>query len=123
MVKTLNVDSCPTVVAPDSTLIRELLNPSHTGIEASIRYSLAHGTILKGGRTHKHRLRSTSETYYILAGKGRISVDEVVVKVRPGSLVYVPPQAMQHVENVGESDLEYLVICDPAWSDHDVEVQ
>ncbi len=87
-----------------------------------MNYSLAHGTILKRNKTIQHRLRSSSEVYFVLSGVARISVNRYIVEVGAGSLVYVPPQAIQYVENTGDSDLQYLVICDPAWTPEDVEV-
>lgn len=117
---TLDVESCSKVVAPDSTIIRELMNPRISDV--NVTYSLAHGTILKGNKTLLHRLGSSSEAYYILAGTARISVNEDSVEVGPGTLVYVPPDAAQYVENTGDSDLQYLVICEPAWTPTDVEI-
>jgi cytosine deaminase len=117
---TVDVESCSKVVAPDSTIIRELLNPQIPDV--NITYSLAHGTILKENKTLRHRLGSSSEAYYILAGTARIWVNEDAVEVGPGALVYVPPDAVQYVENSGDSDLQYLVICDPAWAPSDVEI-
>ncbi len=118
----LHVESLPKVVAPDSTIIRELLNPSILGSESNVQYSLAHGTILIGEKTTRHRLRSSSEVYFVLAGRARISVNDDEVEVESGSLVYVPPKAMQYVENIGDSDLQYLVICNPPWTPQDVEL-
>lgn len=117
---TLDVESCSKVVAPDSTIIRELMNPRIPDV--NVTYSLAHGTLLKGNKTLLHRLGSSSEAYYILAGTARISVNEDSVEVGPGTLVYVPPDAAQYVENTGDSDLQYLVICEPAWTPTDVEI-
>jgi mannose-6-phosphate isomerase-like protein (cupin superfamily) len=120
---TIDVKTQPKVLAPDSTIIQELLNPNSSGMKTMVKYSLAHGTIPKGKKTLKHRLRTTSEVYFILAGKARFTVDEDVVEVEPESLVYIPPHATQNVENIGNSNLRYLVICDPAWSSKDVEIQ
>lgn len=117
---TVDLKSLSKVVAPDSTIIRELLNPRRPDV--NIKYSLAHGTILKENKTIRHRLRSSSEAYFILAGTARFSVNEDVMEVGPGTLVYVPPDAAQYVENTGDSDLQYLVICDPAWAPSDVEI-
>ncbi len=116
----VDLESRSKVVAPDSTIIRELLNPQTPDV--NITYSLSHGTILKDNKTLRHRLGSSSETYYILAGTARIWVNEEVVEVGPGALVYVPPDAAQYVENIGDADLQYLVICDPAWTRSDVEI-
>lgn len=117
---TVDVDSSTAVVAPDSTIIREMLNPQLPNVD--VTYSLAHGTIPREKRTLLHTLRSSSEAYYILAGTARIWVDKDAVEVGPGALVLVPPGATQFVENTGPSDLQYLVICDPAWASSDVEI-
>ncbi len=116
----LDVASRSKRVAPDSTIIRELLNLQTPGV--NISYSLAHGTILKRHKTRLHKLKTSSETYFILTGTARIWVNEEAVEAGAGSLVYVPPDAAQYVENIGNSDLEYLVICDPAWKSSDVEI-
>lgn len=117
---TVDVDSRNRVVAPDLTIIREMLNPQV--LDVDVTYSLAHGTIPREKKTLLHRLRSSSEAYYILAGTARIWVDKDAVEVGPGALVYIPPGAAQYVENIGHSDLQYLVICDPAWVPSDVEI-
>ena len=117
---TADLESRIRVVAPDSTIIRELLNPQIPDV--NITYSLAHGTIPKGKKTLLHKLRSSSEAYYILAGTGRIWVNEDIVEVGPGVLVFIPPGVAQYVENTGASKLQYLVICDPAWASSDVEI-
>jgi mannose-6-phosphate isomerase-like protein (cupin superfamily) len=117
---TVDVESRSELVAPDSTIIRELLSPQVTDV--NVTYSLAHGTIPKGKKTLLHSLRSSSEAYYILVGTARIWVNEDAVEVGPGALVYVPSDAVQYVENTGDSDLQYLVICEPAWVISDVEI-
>ena len=117
---TVDVQSGSKTVAPDSTIIRELLSPQV--LEVNVSYSLAHGTIPKGEKTLLHRLHSSSETYFILTGAARIWANGDSVEAGPGMLVYVPPHAAQYVENIGDSNLKYLVICDPPWSHADVEI-
>ena len=99
-------------MAPDSTIIRELLNPDTINTGVSARHGLADGTITSGKKTLQHRLKSSSEVYNTLEGRTRISVNEKVVEIGQGSLVYVAPHAMQYVENIGDFNLQYLVICD-----------
>ncbi|MFW9792784.1 MAG: cupin domain-containing protein [Candidatus Thorarchaeota archaeon] len=118
----LDIESQPIIIAPDSTRIQELLNPNSSEKETNVGYSLALGTILVGRKTIRHRLRSSSEVYFILKGRARFSINEHVEEVGVGSLVYVPPRAIQYVENIGDSDLQYLVICDPPWHQDDVEL-
>ena len=42
--------------------------------------------------------------------------------VSKDSTVYIPPNAIQHIENTGKSDLKFICIVDPAWRVEDEEV-
>ncbi len=109
----------PEFLAGDHTVLRELLHPSKQPL--TLGYSIAHGTVAPGARSKWHRLRS-SEVYYIIAGRGRITVDDSVVPVAPGSVVYVQPGGKQSLENTGSTPIEFLCLVDPAWRPEDEEV-
>ena len=76
--------------------------------------SLAHATLPAGRHSRPHRLKST-EIYYILAGTGIMHVHDETAEVKPGDAVYIPPQAIQYIENAGAGDLTFLCLVDPAW--------
>lgn len=78
----------PEFLAGDHTVLRELLHPAKQPL--ALGYSLAQGTLAPGAWSKWHRLTS-SEAYYIIAGAGRLTVDDSVVSVGPGSVVDVPP--------------------------------
>ncbi|MDA3929140.1 MAG: cupin domain-containing protein [Prolixibacteraceae bacterium] len=107
-------------VAGDETLLKEVLNPSDKA--CNIRYSLAHAVVKPGQCTLPHRLRS-SETYYVLSGKGEVSINSEKQIISANELVYIPPMALQNICNVGETDLVFLCICDPAWRKKDEIVE
>lgn len=107
-------------VAGDETLLKEVLNP--TDPEADVRYSLAHAVVKPGQTTLPHRLKS-SETYYILSGKGEVCINDEKQMVGADELVYIPPRAKQCIKNVGNDDLIFLCICDPAWRKEDEIVE
>ena len=109
----------PEFLAGDNTVLRELLHPTKQPI--ALRYSLAHGTLAPGGRSKWHRLTS-SEVYYIIAGRGRLTVDDSVVVVEAGSVVYVPPGCTQSLESSGPAAIEFLCLVDPAWRPEDEDV-
>jgi len=92
--------------------LRELLHPEKEALK--IRYSLAHAKVKPGQKTKPHRL-SVSEVYYIIAGQGRMHIDEESLEVVPQCAIYITPQSIQYVENTGDCDLEFLCIVDPAW--------
>ena len=103
------------IVALDDTKIREFLNPKHEEIGPSIRYSLAHASLPAGKASFPHRFFEASEVYYILRGKGVMHIDDETAEVEPGDTIYIPPRAVQFIENTGDDNLEFLCIVDPAW--------
>lgn len=115
----VNLAARPEFLAGDHTRLRELLHPAKQPL--ALEYSMAHGVLAPGARSKRHRLAS-SEVYYIIAGRGRLTVDGAVVAVEPGSVVYVPPGGTQSLDNVGSTDIEFLCLVDPAWRPEDEEV-
>lgn len=115
----VKVAECPEFVAGDETLLREVLHPAVHG--APIRYSIAQARIRPRGRSLPHRLTG-SEVYYFLLGRGRMYIDDEYSEVEAGQIVYVPPGAIQFVENLGDGDLVFLCIVDPAWRAEDEDV-
>ena len=109
----------PKFLAGDHTLLRELLHPGKQPL--ALGYSMAHGTLAPSARSKRHRLTS-SEVYYIIAGQGRLTVDDSVIEVEAGSVVYVPPGGTQFLENSGLTAIEFLCLVDPAWRLEDEEV-
>jgi len=109
----------PEFIAGDACRLRELLNARTD--KRAYRYSLAHATVQAGIATKPHSLR-TSEVYYILEGKGRMHVDAEVAEVGPGDAIDIPPHAVQFIESIGQADLVFLCIVDPAWSAEDENV-
>lgn len=111
---------CPEFSAGDNTILRELLHPDKQPVD--LRYSLAHARLAPGAISTPHRLR-TSEVYYILAGAGQMHIDDEARRVSPGDMVYIPPGARQYIEAVGENELQFLCIVDPAWRVEDEIVE
>lgn len=87
----------------------------------ALGYSLAHGKLGVGKRSKRHVLAS-SEVYYFMAGRGRMTIDTETCSVEAGSMVYVPPGSTQSLENTGASDIEFLCLVDPAWQVEDEQV-
>jgi len=114
-----SLDECDEFVAGDGSRLRELLHPDKAQVE--IRYSLAHAWLTPGEVTKPHRL-ATSEVYYIVDGQGQMSIDDESRAVGPGCIIYIPPGAVQFIENTGADDLVFLCIVDPAWQPEDEEI-
>jgi mannose-6-phosphate isomerase-like protein (cupin superfamily) len=110
---------CREFVAGDDSILREILHPEKTDVLTC--YSLAHAKVEVGQKTKPHKLKS-SEVYYVITGQGLMHIDKESFKVGPDCTIYIPPDAVQHIENTGSSDLEFLCIVDPAWRPEDEEV-
>jgi mannose-6-phosphate isomerase-like protein (cupin superfamily) len=78
-------------------------------------HSLAHVKIPPGKASLPHHHPLAEESYYILAGRGRMVLGDEETVVVPGQAVVIPPTQMHQVFNIGDTDLELLAICVPAW--------
>lgn len=126
---------CQEFIAGDNTLLREILHPDKALLD--LRYSLAHAKVPVGKTTYLHSLK-TSEIYYILEGKGKMFIERHPTKqsfasenqdslrdtletaiLEPGDTVYIPPNAKQCIENIGDQELVFICIVDPAWREED----
>jgi mannose-6-phosphate isomerase-like protein (cupin superfamily) len=77
--------------------------------------SVARARVPAGGETRWHKLLGTTERYVILAGEGDAFVGDRQEKVRPGSVVNIPPGVRQKIRNTGPEDLVFLAICTPRF--------
>ena len=111
---------CREIIAGDGTRLRELLHPDRE-YPFSGRFSLAHARLSAGDSSRKHRLKS-SEVYYVVEGRGRMHIDDESAEISAGDAVEIPPGSVQWIENVGEADLVFLCLVDPAWREEDEEV-
>jgi len=111
--------ACREILAGDNTLLRELLHPARDS--AAVGYSLAHAKLARGETSLPHRLK-TSEVYYFISGRGLMHVDGETASVGPEQALYVPPGALQHLENSGTEELVFLCIVDPAWQKEDEDI-
>jgi mannose-6-phosphate isomerase-like protein (cupin superfamily) len=79
--------------------------------------SIARARVEPGVTTRLHQLKSVTERYIILEGKGRIEVGELSpTEVRSGDVVLIPPGTPQRITNIGDSDLIFLAICTPRFT-------
>ena len=114
-----DMKDCDEFIAGDNTRLRELFNPLKDPLK--LRYSLAHARLAPGLESTPHRLK-TSEVYYILEGTGKMRIDGEMRNVGPGQAIYIPPHAVQSIRNIGENELVFICMVDPAWRPEDEEV-
>jgi len=108
--------------AKDGTDICELLHPDREDEDLQMGYSLAHAVLGPGEASAPHRLKSSSEVYFILEGRGIMHIDGESAEVAAGQAVYIPPGSVQHIENVGGGPLLFLCLVSPPWREEDEEL-
>ena len=80
--------------------------------------SIAHARVEPGVTTRWHRLSGTIERYVILNGVGRVEIGKLPpTEVRVGDVVLIPPMCRQRITNIGDTDLLFLAICSPRFTD------
>lgn len=92
--------------------ILELLNHSDDPSQ-----SIARARVEPEVTTAWHRLKNTTESFYILKGIGRAEVgEENFHDLKAGDLLRIPPNTPQRITNNGEEDLVFLCFCTPAFN-------
>lgn len=110
--KIRHLRDCAQFIANDNSHLREIINPRKENLRIS--YSLAWATVAPGKKTLRHKL-TYAEVYYITKGKGIMHINYHKKSVREKDTIYVPPHAVQCIENTGKLNLEFLCIVEPAW--------
>lgn len=93
-----------------------MLSPTSDDVEC--RHSIAWAKVPVGAKTWKHAMKTT-EVYIITKGGGKMFINDEVQEVGVYDTVYIPPNAVQHIENTGDVELEFICIVDPAWRKED----
>ena len=78
--------------------------------------SIAQARVEPGVATRWHRLRETTERYFILAGQGLVEVgDKPAQQVASGAVVIIAAGDRQRITNTGLEDLIFNAVCTPRF--------
>lgn len=111
---------CREIVAGDDTVLRELISGGKDGL--GIPYGIAHAKLAPGKTSTPHRLKETTEVYYIIRGKGLMQIGSESEAVGEKDTIVIPVGAVQFLENTGDADIEFICITSPPWRADDEEV-
>ncbi len=100
----------------DGSEIRSILDRTNS---TAAKQSLAEATLAPGAATEEHRHLHTEEIYYILQGRGRISLGGEAHEVEPGDGILIPPGTRHTIRNIGSKPLVFLCCCAPPYSHDD----
>ncbi len=103
-----NLDRMASFTTKDGSQIRELLAYRNSSIR---KQSLAEARVPPGVTTAAHYHRQTEEIYYVLAGRGRMRINEETTEVTAGDAIAIPPGAEHQITNTGDQELVFLCCC------------
>jgi mannose-6-phosphate isomerase-like protein (cupin superfamily) len=112
----VNRQSAAVINTPHGSEIRPLVDRTTSQIE---QCSLAEEVLPPGAAVGRHHHLLTEEVYYILRGRGRMTVGSDVREVEAGDAVFIPRGFTHTLENTGEEPMTLLLVCGPAYSYED----
>ena len=92
--------------------IRPLIDRSTSGIT---QCSLAEEVVPPACSVAPHHHREIEEIYYIVAGRGLMTVGDETCEVVAGDAVYVPRGHRHTLENNGAEPIKLVLVCGPAF--------
>jgi mannose-6-phosphate isomerase-like protein (cupin superfamily) len=95
-----------TTISQDGCKILEL--------ERNEQYSLAYGELAVGEKSKAHKM-AMQELYYIIQGKGKITLNGKEKILEKGDIIVLPEETVQKLENIGEEPLKFLMIVNPPY--------
>ncbi|MFY9572664.1 MAG: iron-containing redox enzyme family protein [Blastocatellia bacterium] len=64
------------------------------------------------GRYNERHRHAHEAIFYIMAGEGKVVVENSAVEVKPGDVVFVPRWAMHQSQNTGDTEMVILAVTD-----------
>lgn len=101
---------------PHGSEIRPLIDRTTSEVE---RCSLAEEVLPVGARVGRHHHLETEEIYYILQGRGTMTVGAETREVAAGDAVLIPRRHTHTLVNTGDAPMTLLLVCGPAHSFED----
>lgn len=115
-----DIQQCNFITAKDGTVLCELLHPAREDV--TIPYSIAYAILKPGCSSQRHRLKRSSEIYFILEGEGEMNIGNESSRVHQGQAIFISPLSWQYIKNTGTADLKFLCIVYPSWNEDDEEL-
>jgi mannose-6-phosphate isomerase-like protein (cupin superfamily) len=107
------VEAAEPYVTLDGSWVRELVRPERGG---SRNVSVAEAVIQPGQSTRRHSHRLSDEVYYILGGKGVVTLGANPYAVEAGSCLLLPAGVVHFARCDGPEALRILCLCAPPYT-------
>src|ERR1041384_7071065 len=100
------------IQTPHGSEIRPLIDQTTSPIT---QCSLAEETLLPGQEVTPHAHQTIEEIYYIVEGRGLMTVGDEQKEVRAGDAVFIPPYHRHTLKNTGTEPIRLILVCGPAF--------
>ncbi len=108
-----NTNDIPPVTSPSGEVILEYMGKAAGG---ATQHSLAQITLPPGALSLRHYHPASEESYLILSGSGRVTLDGKTRTVSPGDAVAIPANVVHQIVNDSPAELVFLAVCVPPWT-------
>jgi mannose-6-phosphate isomerase-like protein (cupin superfamily) len=115
-VEVVSRDSSLPFVTKDRSEIRSILDRTNS---TARNLSLAEATVPVGTETEAHYHPQAEEIYYVLGGRGLITLGDERREVGPGDGILIPPETRHKIRNIAQTPLVILCCCAPPYSHQD----
>lgn len=112
----VNRDRSGPFTTKDGSEIRSILDRTNS---TARNQSLAEATLPPGAKTEEHYHPRTEEIYYVLRGRGLLSLEGERREVAPGDGILIPPATRHAIRNTGPEPLVFLCCCSPPYAHED----
>ena len=110
--KIMNRDDSRVLNTRHGSQIRPLIDRTTSDIA---QCSLAEEILPPGCAVTPHHHDQLEEVYYIISGKGMMSVGGEQSEVGPGDAIYIPRGSTHTLANTGSEPVKLLLVCGPAF--------
>lgn len=108
----VNRQRAAVINTPHGSEIRPLIDRTTASIT---RCSLAEEILLPGQTVTPHRHREIEEVYYIVEGRGVMTVGDEQREIAAGDAVFIPRGHRHTLANTGTEPIKLLLVCGPAF--------
>ena len=112
----LNIADQMPFATKDGSTIRSILDAATAPVQ---HQSLAEASLTWEGSTQAHYHLLSEEFYFILEGRGDMTVDGATRAVGPGDAILIPPGAWHSIASKSASGMRFLCCCAPPYSHDD----
>ena len=116
----INTGDSKPFVTKDRSQIRSIIDRTNAPVR---NQSLAEATLPPGASTGAHRHSKSEEIYYVLSGRGRMTVENETREVKPLDGILLPPGTLHILANIGEEPLVFLCCCAPPYTHEDTVME